>query len=343
MQPLTDRYVLTVALNAAVDVAYTVPGFAAGKINVAATVERVAGGKTNNVARVLSRLGVPVVATGFAGGAAGQFIAGDLRRRGVTPDYVEVAGESRTCFAISDPTTGTVTELREPGPELTSADVERFQAHFDRLLAGADLVVMSGSVPPGVEPGIYGELIERARPAQVRVLLDSGGAPLRAALNSRPFLVKPNQAELAEWAGSPLTTLAEVLAAARRMREAGPEWVMVSLGADGALLVGPDDSGGTGGPGGPGGGGGVGGAGGVGGLGGAWRAVPPKVRAVNPVGSGDSAVAGLAYGLMRGLPPEELVRLAVACGTANAMTSGVADVDPAEVQRLARGVRVERV
>ncbi|WP_273377592.1 1-phosphofructokinase [Symbiobacterium thermophilum] len=312
-----ERYILTVTLNASVDVACTVPGFAAGKINVARAVERVAGGKGNNVARVLRRLGARVVATGFAGGSAGQFIVRDLERRGVVPAYVEVAGESRSCFAITDPESGTVTELREPGAEVSDEDVARFTAHFTRLLDGADLVAISGSAPPGADAGIYRDLVEAARSRGVRVVLDSSGAPLRAALGARPFLVKPNQAELSEWAGAPVRTEAEALDAARRMRETGPEWVLVSLGADGALLVGPDAHG--------------------------WRAVPPAIRAVNTVGSGDSAVAGFTYGLAQGLPPEELVRLAVACGTANALTSGVADPDPAEVERLKREIRVERI
>jgi len=314
-----ERYVLTVALNAAVDVAYAVPGFAAGKINVAAAVRRSAGGKANNVARVLSRLGARVSATGFAGGAAGRFIAEELRRNGVTPEYVEMAGESRTCYAITDPDRGTVTELRERGPHLGPEDVARFKARYDRLLAGADLVVISGSVPPGVEPGVYRYLIERARVWQVRAVLDCSGQALREALAARPFLVKPNRDELAEWAGAQLESEAEVLAAARRLLAAGPERVLVSLGAVGALLVsseGPD---------------------------GALRAVPPRVTPSNTVGSGDSAVAGLVMGLGREASAEELVRLAVACGTANAMTPGVAEVDPAEVQRLARETRVARI
>ncbi|MBP2017305.1 tagatose 6-phosphate kinase [Symbiobacterium terraclitae] len=314
-----ERYVLTVTLNAAVDVAYTVPGFAAGAINVATAVRRVAGGKGNNVARVLARLGRRTVATGFAGGAAGRFIQDELRRCGVVPEYVEVAGESRTCFAITDPGSGVVTELRERGPELGPEDADRFKARFDRLLGGADLVVISGSVPPGVDAGIYRYLIERARTRQVRVILDSSGQPLREALSARPYLVKPNRAELADWAGQALAAEADVLAAARRMREAGPEWVLVSLGADGALLVGPEGSGG------------------------AWRAVPPQVRADNSVGSGDSAVAGLACALVRGDAPEGALRLAVACGTANALTPGVAEVHPADVERLAAEIRVERL
>lgn len=314
-----ERYGLTVTLNAAVDVAYTVPGFAAGDIHVAAAVQRTAGGKGNNVARVLSRLGARVSATGFAGGAAGRFIEDELRRNRVVTEYVQMAGESRTCYAITDSETGVVTELRERGPQLGADDVARFKARYDRLLADADLVVISGSVPPGVEPGIYRYLVERARTWQVRVVLDSSGRPFRDALAARPYLVKPNRAELAEWAGGSLETEADVVAAARLLREAGPERVLVSLGAEGALWVGPDSDDGT------------------------WRAVPPPVRSANTVGSGDSAVAGLALRLVRGAAPEEVLRLAVACGTANALTEGVADVDPADVERLLPQVVVTRV
>ena len=314
---MTAKRVLTVALNAAVDVAWIIDDFGVGKINTVREATRLAGGKANNVARVLTTLGPRVTATGFAGGSAGQFIQADLRRNGIEPDYEPVEGENRTCPAIIDPVNGTLTEVREKGPVLTEADGERFLARFRRLVAHADLVVISGSLPPGLPADYYRTLVREAySTAQVRTILDASGKALREALPAQPYLVKPNQDELAEWAGRPLEDEADILAAARSMMESGPLVVAVSLGARGLLLVSPE---------------------------GAWRAVPPAIKPVNTVGSGDSLVAGFAAGLMLELPAEEVLRTAVACGTANALTTGVAVVNPMDLATIRPQVVVERI
>lgn len=313
---VADR-ILTVALNAAVDVSYIVDGFGVDKINIARATTKNAGGKANNVARVLASLGQPVIATGLACGSAGQFIAEDLRIRSVEPQFVAAPGESRTCMAIVDPMGHTLTELREKGPTLTAADADRFLEKFTGLLGRAKLVVMSGSLPPGIPADFYGKLIHAAyRQTQVRTILDASGRSLAEALAMHPYLVKPNRDELEEWAGRPLPDEGALLSAAQDLIKAGPLTVAVSLGPEGLLMVSPE---------------------------GAWRAVPPRITPVNTVGSGDSLVAGFAAGLVQGLSAEEILRLAVACGTANALTSEVAVVDPADLERIRPQVRVERV
>jgi tagatose 6-phosphate kinase len=309
--------ILTVALNAAVDVAYVVDDFTVGKINTVREMTRMAGGKANNVARVLASLGRPVVATGFAGGSAGRFIQEDLARLGIQSEFVQTEGENRTCTAIVDPKGQTLTEVRERGPVLTAADVNRFMDRFRTLVAQAELVIISGSVPPGVAPDIYRTLVSEAyQAAQVRTIVDASGKALKESLPAQPYLVKPNEDELSEWTGQSLETEADMLKAARALHEAGPLVVAVSLGAKGLLLVSPE---------------------------GAWRAVPPRVDAVNTVGSGDSLVAGFAAGLTQGLNAEEVLRLAVGCGTANALTTGVAIVHREDLDRIQPQVRVERL
>ncbi|HYG60234.1 MAG TPA: PfkB family carbohydrate kinase, partial [Symbiobacteriaceae bacterium] len=197
---MSTKRVLTVALNAAVDVAWVVDDFGVGKINTVREAARMAGGKANNVARVLSQLGPKVIATGFAGGSAGQFIQADLRRNGIEPDYEPVAGENRTCPAIIDPVNHTLTEIREKGPVLTEADGERFLDRFRRLVSGVELVIISGSLPPGLPTDFYRTLVTEAyRTAQVRTILDASGKALREALPAQPYMVQPNQDELAEW------------------------------------------------------------------------------------------------------------------------------------------------
>lgn len=311
------KRILTVSLNAAVDVSYMVSGFAINRINTVSRVHKVAGGKANNVARVLSRLGERVTATGFAGGNAGRFIIDDLAARGIETDFVATHGENRTCLAVVDPVGNTLTEIREQGPELTAEQAGAFVAKFRFLLPQVDLVIISGSLPPGIPADFYGRLVREAyQIGQVRCIVDASGKALLGALPAQPYMVKPNRDELQEWVGAGLPDEQALLAAARKLMQAGPLVVAVSLGADGLLLVSPE---------------------------GAWRAVPPRVNAVNTVGSGDSLVAGLAAGLMRGLPAEEILRLAVGCGTANALTDTVAEVNPEDVARIAPKVQITRI
>lgn len=312
----SDR-ILTVSLNAAVDVVYTIDQFAPDKINTVADVQRMAGGKANNVARVLAALGQRVVATGFAGGSTGRFIQADLGRRSITADFEESGGENRICTTVIDARSKTVTELRERGPVLTTADADRFLARFRRLVAGAGLVVISGSLPPGIPADFYRELVSEAwRAGQVRTLLDACGEPLKEALSAQPYLVKPNLDELKEWAGVDLPTDHHIMLAARKLLKAGPLLVGVSLGARGLLLVTEEA---------------------------AWWATPPAVEPLNTVGSGDSLVAGFATGLLAGLDAEAILQLAVACGTANALTRGVAEVRPADVEQVRQHVQIRRL
>jgi tagatose 6-phosphate kinase len=312
----SDR-ILTVSLNAAVDVVYTIDQFAPDRINTVTDVQRMAGGKANNVARALATVGQRVVATGFAGGSTGRFIQDDLSRRSIIADFEETDGENRICTTVIDPISKTVTELRERGPVLTAADADRFLARFRRLVSGAGLVVISGSLPPGIPADFYRDLVGEAwRAGQVRTLLDASGEPLRHALSAQPYFVKPNLHELKEWAGAELPTDHHIYLAARKLQKAGPLLVGVSLGARGLLLVTEEA---------------------------AWWATPPAVEPVNTVGSGDSLVAGFATGLLAGHDAESILKLAVACGTANALTHGVADIRPADVEQIRQRVQVRRL
>lgn len=151
---------------------------------------------------------------------------------------------------------------------------------------------------------------------QVRTLLDASGQALKEAIPAQPYFVKPNKEELEEWAGTELDNDDAILDAAQRLMDAGPLVVAVSLGKDGLLLVSPE---------------------------GAWRATPPRIEPVNTVGSGDSLVAGFAAGLLQGLTADEVLRLAVGCGTANALTDTVAHVRQADLDRIRPQVTIQRV
>ncbi|MQY13064.1 Tagatose-6-phosphate kinase [Streptomyces sp. RB5] len=287
---------LTVTLNAALDLTYRVPRLRAHETNRVTEVAERPGGKGLNVARVLAALGHETVVTGLVGGATGAVLRTLLAAStGVRDELVPTAGTTRRTVAVVDASTGDTTQLNEPGPQITPGEWGAFLARYATLLSGAAAVALCGSLPPGLPVGAYADLIRRARAAGIPVLLDTSGEPLRRGIAARPDLVKPNAAELAQLTGS-----TEPVRAARDARRRGAGAVVASLGAEGMLAVTPD---------------------------GAWRAAVPETIAGNPTGAGDSAVAGLLSALAEGLPwPSRLARaVALSAATVAAPAAGEFD------------------
>jgi tagatose 6-phosphate kinase len=312
------QVIITVTLNAALDVTYRVPSLRPHATHrVLDTAER-PGGKGVNVARVLSGLGHATIVTGFAGGPAGEELrrlladpAAGGRRAPLTDAFVPIAGATRRTVAVVDDATGDTTVFNEPGPSVSTAEWMAFLDTYRELLASreAAAVALCGSLPPGIPVGAYAALVREARAAGVYVLLDTSGEPLRRGLAARPDLVKPNADELMA-----LTGFSEPARAARIARRRGARAVAASLGADGMLAV-TDE--------------------------GDWRAVPPGGRlAGNPTGAGDSAVAGLLSGLVEGLPwPQRLAR-AVAISAATVVTPAAGEYDRMTYEKLLPQVEV---
>ncbi|MFE6741534.1 1-phosphofructokinase family hexose kinase [Streptomyces tubercidicus] len=296
--------ILTVTLNAALDITYRVPRLHPHTTNRVTEVSERPGGKGLNVARVLAALGHRTVATGFVGGGTGEALRALLAETEteVTDALVPVGGATRRTVAVVDAATGDTTQLNEPGPVVSPAEWDTFLGTYRELLADARAVALCGSLPPGVPVDVYARLTRAARSAGVPVLLDTSGEPLRRGLAARPDLAKPNADELAALTGS-----TEPLRAARDARRRGAHAVAASLGADGMLAVTAD---------------------------GVWQAAPPRRIAGNPTGAGDSAVAGLLSGLVEGLPwPDRLTR-AVALSAASVRAPGAGEFDAAAYEEL---------
>ena len=298
--------ILTVTLNTALDLTYRVPRLDVhGSHQVREVTER-PGGKGLNVARVLAALGHATTVTGFVGGRTGAELRALLgEERGITDALVPIGGNTRRTVGVVDESSGDATQLNEPGPHITPAEWATLLGTYAELLRGdspaeagngpVQAVALCGSLPPGVPVGAYAQLIREAHAADVPVVLDTSGEPLRRGLAARPDLVKPNATELAG-----ITGTTEPLRAARAAQRRGAHSVAASLGSQGMLLVTPD---------------------------GTWQAGPPRPIAGNPTGAGDSAVAGLLSGLVEGLPwPDRLARaVALSAATVRAPTAGEFD------------------
>ncbi|MFV5996390.1 1-phosphofructokinase family hexose kinase [Streptomyces sp. NPDC056231] len=301
--------ILTVTLNTALDLTYGVPALVPHTSHRVGDISERPGGKGLNVARVLSALGHETVVTGFAGGATGAVLRELLADLPPRDALVPVAGNTRRTIAVVDASTGDTTQLNEPGPLVSADEWTTFLATYEKLLAGADAVALCGSLPPGIHVGAYAELVRIARAAEVPVLLDTSGEPLRRGIAARPDLIKPNADELAQLTGS-----RDPLRATHDARRRGAHGVIASLGADGMLAVTPE---------------------------GAWRAAPPDRVAGNPTGAGDSAVAGLLSGLVEGLSWPDRLRRAVALSTATVLAPAAGEFDRAAYEELLPRVGIE--
>ena len=178
-----------------------------------------------------------------SGGPEGHLLEDLLDAAGVAYASVPVRGSVRMNISVLEPD-GTTTKLNEPGPDLSSAEVEALLATTLERADGAeraDWVVGCGSLPPGAPTDLYAALVTRVRERGGRIAIDSSGAPFAAAVAARPHLIKPNHEELAELVDHDLPTLAHVRDAARELVAGGIDVVAVSLGADGALLVTADE------------------------------------------------------------------------------------------------------
>ncbi|MFF8032437.1 MULTISPECIES: 1-phosphofructokinase [unclassified Streptomyces] len=297
--------ILTVTPNPSLDRTYEVPSLDRGEV-VRATGERVdPGGKGVNVSRAVAAAGRRTVAVLPLGGAPGALVADLLDAQGIQVAPVPVAGATRSNIALAE-ADGVLTKINAPGPELTAAERELLLDTVRRQSRDADWIACCGSLPRGLAPSWYAELVARAHAAGVRIALDTSGPALLAALRERPDVVKPNAGELAQAVGRSLTTVGDALKAAEELRETGARTVLASLGADGQLLV--DDDG-------------------------TWFGSAPVAAVRSNVGAGDSSLAGFLVAGGRG--PRALAS-AVAHGAAAVQLPGSVmpapgDLDPAAV------------
>jgi 1-phosphofructokinase/tagatose 6-phosphate kinase len=302
--------ILTITLNAAMDKTLAVPNFRLGQRHRAVEQASMAGGKGINVARALRRLGQPVVAAGIAGGATGALIVDQLNSEGVLNDFVRISDESRTSTAVFDPTSGEQTEINERGPRLTEAELGSFLEKFSYLARGADMCVISGSLPRGVEPNLYAELVEEARRLGARCVLDSEGEPLRLGTRAGPALVTPNELEAEELVGHEFAEDEDRLRAGAEMVELGAGEAIMTLESGCVALLG-DESGR-----------------------GLYRVSVEPFEPVSAVGSGDAFLAGYVAATQEGKGPDDALRKAVACGAESTRHFGAGVLDPREVERL---------
>jgi len=311
--------IVTVTMNAAIDRTLTVPNFQRGQRHRASEGMTLAGGKGINIARALKRLGVPVVATGLAGGGNGTRIVEDLTAEAILNDFVRIEEDSRTSTAIVDPAGGTYTEVNEWGPRVQPHELEMLLEKLVYLSRGADYVIFAGSLPRGIEDGFYAEAIRELNRRGVLTVLDSAGEALRLGAQAEPFLVSPNEREAEALVGQEFHDDDDFLGGLEAIAEVGARNVLITRESGCWALLRAEREPRR------------------------YRVLAPRIDPVSAVGSGDVLLAGFIAARLEQRSDEETLRFAVAAGAASTLELGAGRFEEREAGRLVSGVEVAQL
>ncbi len=309
--------ILTVTPNTALDLTLFLDHFAAGRVIRARSTVLSVAGKPIDASYVLGEMGVPNLATGFAAGVFGRKMVGILEEKRCRHDFVWVAGETRINPIVIDDTSGAATTLTSDSLLVTQADQH---ALLNKVRSGLDYstcMITGGSLPSGMSPHFYAELIRMARLARVPVIFDGSGENLRVGIQEKPTLIKPNQAELSDYIGREIRDVQDALEAARWLFQKTGVSVVVTLGAQGAAAVFPE---------------------------GVFRLLPLDVpEIISAAGAGDAMLAGLSIALSTGSSMLQGMILGAAAASAVLLTPGTADCRRKDVLRFLPQVDVKKI
>lgn len=287
--------VITVTLNPAMDKTLVIDDFTLGIVNRVKSIRYDIGGKGVNVSKVLKNFGIESICTGFLGGIWENSFKSELNSKGIRSEFIHIEDNTRTNIKIVDNLNKVYTDINEPGPLISSDDIERFINHFKSMCHAHDIVVLSGGVSLNVPKNIYATLIRIAKEKGAIVILDAEGELLKEGIALQPDIVKPNEHELAGLFDICIDNIDDIIKASLILREKGIKKVLVSLGEKGSLYS--TDNG-------------------------IYYAKGLKVPVRSTVGAGDSMVAALVYSLMNNYDDIQTLKFANACGAASVSLEG---------------------
>lgn len=308
--------ILTITLNPSVDRAIYLEKLMLHDTNRVVRTATDAGGKGINLSRVADELGAKTVATGFLGGGPGAYVRSVLDRERVRHEFVDIEGDTRINVSVEDESREPPTTFNERGPEISAAEWEELIEKCRALARPNDWACLGGSIPPGLAKDAYRTLGAMMKELGCRFLLDADGEALRLGLEAKPDLIKPNSKEAERLLGMEVKTQAQALEAARKLRDQTGAEVILSQGADGAVLCCAE---------------------------GAFRGETPDVEAKSTIGSGDSMLGGYLWALESGLSRAEALTWGLAAGAATATTDGSEIARQPVIELLLPRARVQKV
>ncbi len=306
--------VLTLTINPAIDRTITVDRLVFEDRGYILDTSEAPGGRGINASRVIHAFGGKTVALLTSGGETGARMEKSLAAMGFPYHVVRARQESRTNITISD-RQGLTVKLNELGAPLEAHEVNQVRELVSKHLPKASWLMICGSLPPGVAPHFLCEVIEMAKKRNVRTLLDSDGDALLHAIEAKPAVVTPNQAEAERLLGRALITRSHFLEAITRIQAMGAESVILSLGSRGAIGSGPD---------------------------GVFESLAPRIDALCPIGAGDALAAAFVWGIEKKKQFQDALRWAVAAGTAKASLPGMTFPTLDQTRAIYKQVEVRR-
>ena len=308
--------IITVTLNPALDKTIEIDEFKIDTVNRITATRVDAGGKGINVSKVIRELKHKSTALGFLGGSSGNQIKNYLDDLNIINDFLPISGESRTNTKIFDKINNTHTDINESGPSLGQEDIIKIKEKIMEYCKVDSIVVLSGSVPRGVSPSVYAEIITQVKNKCGKVILDAEGQLLMEGIKAGPYMVKPNIDELEKAFGSSINNEAQVIETAKKILEYGVKYVVISLGSEGSMFISSDS---------------------------VAKVKGIKVEVKSTVGAGDSMVAALAVATAQDYCFEDAIKLACATSTANVMTEGTQTGRQVDIERLKSQITINYI
>jgi 1-phosphofructokinase family hexose kinase len=305
--------ILTITLNTAIDRTLFIKEFSWGKTIRATRTVLGMGGKATDASWILSEIGETNCAMGFAAGETGKLLRRMLEERGSQTNFIWVNGETRTNIVIISESGQGQSTLVSGELKITADKIAEFRDEYTRQLDQTQCLIIGGSVPAGVSPRIYYDLVKEARSLGIPVVFDANGPGLRIGLEGQPTVIKPNIDEISDLAGWEVTTIQHAYQAAKELQKKSSTIFVITLGSDGALAVAPDR---------------------------AYLIPPLELNVVSSAGAGDAVVAGLSAALSKGQSLEEGLRLGFAAAGAVCLTPATADCRKTDVEAFLPRIRL---
>ncbi|MCC4238431.1 1-phosphofructokinase [Vibrio anguillarum] len=307
--------VVTITLNPALDLTGSLDVLNVGSVSLVKQGSLHAAGKGVNVAKVLSDLGAKVTVTGFLGRDNQELFCQLFDQMAAIDEFVRVDGATRINVKLVEQS-GEVSDINFPGVEVTPLAIEQFERTLERLAADHDYFVLAGSLPQGISPALCASWIEKLHSMGKKVLFDSSRDALKAGLDAKPWLIKPNDEELSQFVGRELHTPEQCQASAAQLAEKGIENIVVSMGANGVMWLNQHQ----------------------------WlHAKPPRMQVVSTVGAGDTLVAGLCWGHMQQMEKTELLTFATALSALAVTQVGVGMSNRKQLETLQQQIQLQPV
>lgn len=304
--------IYTVTLNPSIDYVIELDSLNHGSVNRVNEENIYPGGKGINVSNILNELGYKNIALGFISGFTGKYIVDSMIAKNLNCDFIELSnGFTRINVKIKS---NEETEVNGNGPNISEEDLQKLYDKIDNLKNG-DILVLAGSIPSTVDDKLYENIMKRLEDKNIKIVVDATKNLLLNVLKYNPFLIKPNNHELAEMFNVELNTTQDIIFYAEKLKEMGAQNVLISMGKDGALLVSEDNQ--------------------------VLISSVAKGEVVNSVGAGDSMVAGFISGYLKSQNYEDALRLGAASGGATAFSSDLATRE--FIDKLVKEIKIEKI